>query len=179
MNLQHIQANPSISLRKIPTFVDEIISGLSKLNINVQDFYLDHVCYRVETEQEYITCYNELNQVATLLIEQLIGGRPIATFKLHEPILVSKYNRQVSVIELPMPKSNTFYSSGFEHCEFVITQNLKDFADLHNVKWDFSGLNKKINSDIRIKFNDSLGKVISVKFHNDTLENFIKCQLLK
>ena len=163
MNLQHI-----------PTFVDEIISGLSKHNINVKDFYLDHVCYRVETEQEYKICYDELTKVATLLIEQLIGGRPIATFKLHEPILVSKYNRQVSVIELPMPKPNTLYSSGFEHCEFVITQNLKDFADLYNVKWDFGGLNKKINSDIRIKFNDSKGKVISVKFHNNTLENFIK-----
>lgn len=163
MNLQHII-----------TFVDEIISGLSKHNINVQDFYLDHVCYRVETEQEYKTCYDELIQVATLLIEQLIGGRQIATFKLHEPIIVSKYNRHVSVIELPMPKKNSFYSSGFEHCEFVIIQNLKEFSDLYNVKWDFSGLHKHINSDIRISFNDTQGKIISVKFHNDTLENFIK-----
>ncbi|KAJ3326245.1 hypothetical protein HDV06_000121 [Boothiomyces sp. JEL0866] len=162
-------------LNQVPEFVDLLITRLGELNISVDRLFMDHVCYRVETEQEYLDVYVVLKQKGKILVEEMVGGRPIATFKLDQPIEISKYGRKVDVIELPMPKENSFYASGWEHAEFVTETPLEEFAKKYNVKWDFSGLKKKFNADIRVDLS-TLSKRLNVKFHNLPLEKVIEIE---
>ena len=76
---------------------------------------IDHICYRVESMKDYTRLKTALSAFSTLLIESIVGGRQISTFKLHTPILDG-----IDVLELPSPKAGSIYVSGFEHVEFVI-----------------------------------------------------------
>jgi predicted metalloenzyme YecM len=166
-------------LKEIPNFVSRLITGLQKVGIDVDELYMDHLCYRVETTQEYKLRYEELQIIATLLTEELIGGRPIATFKLHKGIHIALSNRIVECIELPMPKPSTFYCSGWEHAEFVLneSESLQDFAKRHpTIDWDYSGLDKSCNQDIRVELDSNSSTKMNVKFHKLSLEKVIELE---
>lgn len=161
-------------LSGIPSFAQELILELSALDLSVTSFELDHVCYRVEDEEDYHIKKRELLKVATLLVEKQIGGRMISTFKLNERIKITD-EKSVQVVELPMPKKGSFYPRGWEHAEFAIGLNvdLKEFAmKFPLIKWDLSGLEKEINKEIKIQ----LKKQMNVKFHNLTLEKVIEME---
>ncbi|HIP49288.1 MAG TPA: hypothetical protein EYG92_10040 [Lutibacter sp.] len=40
-------------LETVDTFLEKIFQNLESAGINVYDFELDHICYRVETLQRY------------------------------------------------------------------------------------------------------------------------------
>ncbi|KAJ3305720.1 hypothetical protein HDV03_001128 [Kappamyces sp. JEL0829] len=132
---------------------------------------MDHVCWRVETEDEYHSCFKFLESInAALLVEDLIGGRLIATFKLAKPVQAGK--KTVQLVELPMPKKGVPYKSGWEHAEFVVgpDQDLLKFTQQYpDLVWDLDGLKKDFNSDVRIE----LGSDFCVKFHHLSLEKVI------
>ncbi|KAK9760877.1 hypothetical protein K7432_014673 [Basidiobolus ranarum] len=160
------------------SFVINVIHALNDHGLDVSENEMDHVCYRVESIPEYEDCKRELSSRGSLLIENNIGGRPIATFKLNSPILVtdpvSKKVREISVIELPSPKTGSFYKTGLEHVEFVITDSFEEFIS-KNEKLTFStkGSFKPINPEISLKFKE-LG--FSVKFHHMPLEQVIELE---
>jgi predicted metalloenzyme YecM len=151
----------------VPGFVRLVVDTLEKHSITVSDLYLDHVCYRCSTLEEYTRWKQELSAIASLLIESLVGGRLIATYKLLEPIHVD--GRDISVIELPSPKHSSHYDSGLEHAEFVINVPLEEFMKQHPLDWNTAGLNKQTNADIRADFDG-----FSVKFHLQPLETVIE-----
>jgi predicted metalloenzyme YecM len=137
---------------------------------------LDHVCYRTESTNEYDLIVQQLNNSAELLVEGIVGGRLISTFKLHEPILVSLPEGKcvsVFVIELPSPKEKSFYKSGLEHAEFVVDSLDKVKTNFAHLAWDLSGSQKRVNPDIRLQFSD-----FSVKFHLNSLEKVIEQEKL-
>jgi len=35
------------------TFLDNVFSSLDKVGIDVSNFFLDHICYRMESEEAY------------------------------------------------------------------------------------------------------------------------------
>lgn len=155
----------------VESFLDEIFKGLENLKIDVKDRSLDHICYRVSTLEEYTTKKNELLALGILLTEADVNGRPIATFKLNNPI---NYNsRLIELIELPAPKKNTNYTSGLEHVEFVIDEGLNYWIEKYpNIDFEKSGMNKELNPEIKI----SINKDISVKFHPLNLEKVIEIE---
>lgn len=53
-----------------------------------------------------------------MLVEGMIGGRPIATYQLHQPLLVGEV--QVPCIELAAPKPGRVHQAGLEHIELVV-----------------------------------------------------------
>lgn len=59
-----------------------------------------------------------LNNAAKLLSENIINGRPICLFKLHEPVCVEHW--RFSVIELPWPGEKRYPHEGWEHIEIVL-----------------------------------------------------------
>ena len=155
------------------SFLTELFASLKRHDIDVSPFELDHICYRVETE----ICYTEMNvcflEHARLLVESIVSGRLIATFKLKAPILFE--GRSIAVIELPSPKSSSPYSEGYEHAEFVIDSDPVAFTERYpQLDWDLSGTHKEVNADVRLP----LGR-ISVKFHRDALEKVIEGERLK
>ena len=78
------------------SFLTDIFSSLSSLPLSVDKYELDHVCYRVETNELYEVKKKELGAVGVMLHEAVIGGRVIATYRLHEPLV---YNVRIGKIQ--------------------------------------------------------------------------------
>ena len=174
---------------QIAAFTQNLLSSLHQQNISVAALNMDHVCYRYTSLDSYTLAKDSLAEHATLITESIIGGRPIAVFKLNpgnEVLFETEgVHRELTVIELASPKlaSKYTYSDGdIEHAEFVLAEPaLLDFVLMHPLKlkhpgsslemqsceWDMRGLAKKVNPDVRIAFS-----TYSAKFHLDTLESF-------
>jgi predicted metalloenzyme YecM len=162
-SLNEIISDPIIFLEKLFSMIDE--SGM-----NVDSYFLDHICYRVGTESEYSAKKAELLNLGTLLIESMVNGRMISTFKLHSPIIYK--NRVIDVLELPAPKPGKTYESGLEHVEFVATHPLSEFlAKYPELDFEIFGINKALNADITLKLGE-----YCIRFHNQTLEEVIQAE---
>jgi predicted metalloenzyme YecM len=158
-------------LSKAYEFLEQLFDQLDKLEIDVSKLELDHICFRVASMDEYLSYKDLFSEHGELLIEHAVNGRLIASFKLERAIHFGAVD--IKVIELPAPKENSFYATGFEHAEFVVKDNLDDFiANYSQLKWDFSGMNKELNRDARLKFNHG----IAVKFHEKSLFDVIQIE---
>jgi len=150
------------------SFLEQLITQLRTLKIAIEDLPLDHICYRVETEARYQKLKVALSEIAIILAETSINGRPITTFRLYEPIVFE--DRKIELLELPCPKPNNRYKEGFEHLEFVIKEPFEDFMNRYaHLTFDIKGINKAVNADIRLALGD-----YSVKFHHYPLDYVIE-----
>ncbi len=165
------EVNKKIMLNKlwnIEEFLDKVFKNLENDWVNVQDYELDHICYRVDSLEKYDFWKKEISKCWILLSEVVISGRNISTFKLKNPYIYK--GREISVLEIPSPKSGSSYNDWFEHVEFVIVESFDNFmAKYSNLKFITKALSKRINPDIKRKYNDC-----SVKFHYHSLEYIIK-----
>lgn len=155
-------------LGEIKPFLSKVFSALVKDKIDVSQYELDHVCYRVETLDRYEELKKQLLNCGELLSENEINGRAIANFKLNEPIIFEE--RKIFGLELPAPKENIFYPEGYEHVEFVVGMSLDKFLKIYpHIHWDTTGMSKKVNPDIFVKYDDFV-----IKFHQHSIEHVVK-----
>ena len=152
-------------------FLKTIFKHLKNSRLDVSAYSIDHICYRVESQENYLKKKCELATIGQLLTEADVNGRPISTFKLHQYITYNNYT--IPLIELPSPKQGKQYHDGLEHCEFVIDCSFEDMI-LNNPKLTFKTTNKDNprNPDISLSFEN-----LSVKFHHQSLEFVIKDEL--
>jgi len=68
-----------------------------------------------------------LSEHGELLIESMIGGRPIATYRLTEPLTFRDF--KIRCVEVPCPKPGRPYQSGWEHVEFAIGDETHSATD--------------------------------------------------
>ena len=149
-------------------FLEKICAFLEKDCIDVSAFELDHICYRVETIARYAELKAQLDSLGSLLSEAMIGGRPISTYKLFQPLVFGE--RIIHLLELPSPKASSFYPEGWEHVEFVIDTDFEAFISKYpSIAFDLSAINKPVNADISINYEGC-----AVKFHRHHLEYVIK-----
>ena len=154
----------------VKNFLDSIFHKINEIGIDVSTYKLDHICYRVSLDEDYMRFKKLLTTSADLLSESEINGRPICCFKLNEPIIYG--NRKVDVFELPSPKLGSRYDEGYEHVEFVITDSLHDFVSKYpTLDFDKKGMKKIVNPDLRLQ----LG-TICVKFHEQAIEEVIEIE---
>ena len=155
-------------LGAIAPFYEALMSALKKDGIDPNHYICDHFCYRVETLERYRILKNELGQIGQMISEKEIGGRPIATFLLKEPLTIG--NHLVECIELPAPKKGISYKEGFEHLELVINESFETFiARYPHIEFEMKGANKPVNPEIRVKYG-----TLSVKFHHYPLSYVIQ-----
>eukprot|EP00440_Ansanella_granifera_P024517 gb/GFBE01026627.1/.p1 GENE.gb/GFBE01026627.1/~~gb/GFBE01026627.1/.p1 ORF type:complete len:204 (+),score=32.63 gb/GFBE01026627.1/:1-612(+) len=136
---------------------------------------MDHICYRVETDEQYQSTKSALLGLGgALLIESLIGGRPISIIQLREPIVHNGVT--VRCIELPSPKEGSFYRTGLEHAEMVVGQpsdgcvsskvRLEEFMRSYpGCSFDTRAIGKEINADVSLGWKDEMFGKMSCKFH--------------
>jgi D-alanyl-D-alanine dipeptidase len=149
------------------SFLDNLFRHLDHHQVESKAMFLDHLCYRVQTLSEYHEMKEKLSAYGKLLTEEEINGRPIASFKLTEPL--TYLDRKIPLIELPAPKANSFHSKGLEHAEFVIMESFEDFQKKYpQIHFKTKGLNKDFNPELEIEFEDC-----AVKFHHLPLESVI------
>lgn len=155
-------------LNKVPYFLEDIYKNLESDGIDVSDYELDHICYRVETNDRYDKVKTLLESIGEELTEFEIRERKISTYKLEKPLTFR--NKSISCIELSSPREDMFFPESFEHVEFVIKEDFDDFMSKYpNVIFNTEAVNKKINPELIRQY-----KKIAVKFHHYSLEHTIK-----
>lgn len=151
-------------------FLDDLLEQVATSGIDVTDLYMDHICYRVETLEEYQNLSTQLLNIGILRSDNIIGGRPISVIEINDSY---RYlSRDISVIELPAPKEGSPYTSGYEHVEFVVKESLESFQKKHpTVNFDSKGMEKALNRDLRLKLKSG-----AVKFHEHSLLKVIEME---
>lgn len=156
-------------LREARLFGNNLLNEISERGVDLSEFYMDHLCYRVSNHMDYEKYKKNFSNISELLIESEVGGRQIATYKLHNPIVIN--NRKLELIELPAPKVGSSYNTGFEHGEFVIPMEFSQVIEMYpNVDFDTKAILKEHNPELRMR----LRAGVSAKFHHKSLEEVIK-----
>ncbi len=152
-------------------FVDNVNRGLTECGIDRDELaMMDHICYRVETDERYDEMKRKLGEAAHLLGETEVSGRLIATFECDEPLRAGGW--QIPCIELPQPKEGAPYPEGLEHVELVTVRSLEQFEALHpDLPFDHKGMGKTINPELGLKHAG-----ISVKFHEQPLGAVVRIE---
>jgi predicted metalloenzyme YecM len=154
-------------------FLEQIFINLEQAGISTRNYFLDHICYRTGSLDEYQAKKDEFEKLGKILIEAKVNGRLISTFAFNQPVIYKSY--KIPMIELPAPKAGKTYQSGFEHVEFVIDESLADFIKRYsNINLDTTNINDPMNPDVKISFSDGL----SVKFHVESLDKIIEKEIL-
>ncbi len=141
-------------------FLKQIVSEIEDAGFDLDDFsQMDHMCYRVSSTEDYAAKKAELATVGKLIGENQVNGRPIATFRLAEPV---RYDRwRIDALELPAPKPNTPTKEGLEHVELVLFDDKDDFLKKYADKgFDLKAADRGINPEIGYKLPS-----YTVKFH--------------
>ena len=140
-------------------------------DMNLGSLVMDHLCYRVESQERYEELKNEFCRFSELIISSDVNGREISTYKLHLPFMLD--GNRLAVIELPSPKAGSPYLEGFEHAEFVTDLELKTIPlEFSEYDYDTKGVDKELNAELKVK----LAKNFSIKFHNQSLEKVIEIE---
>lgn len=150
-------------------FISNLLIALSEIGIEVGDYQIDHLCYRVKTVEEYHSLKESLMNFSSQYIENVHHGRPITKFILIEPLKYQKYS--ISVIELPAPQDNKVYNTSLEHLEIVVGDDFEMIKDKYKSFWtggDDSGI---YNQTIYIDFGEH-----KVKFHQHSLLEVLKLE---
>lgn len=150
-------------------FFRTLLSELDYRGISISNLKADHLCFRVETIEQYDVYKRFLSKEGLLLTESVVNGRPIATFSLFVPFTIDK--QKIDLVELPSPKRGTGYKVGFEHAEFVINESFDSFIRRHpGSDFTVSG-NKNLNPELCLKTKQG-----QVKFHHLSLDRIIEIE---
>jgi predicted metalloenzyme YecM len=156
---------------KAQDFLERLEKSLTEKGIDLCSYFVDHLCYRVSTQERYDELKTQLSEENILLHEAIISSRPIASFKMKDPFIYK--NLEIPLLELPAPKPGSNYEEGFEHAEAVISKSFEEFEkQFPDIDFDWKGAKKDHNPELRIKLGD-----ISIKLHHQSLEDVIKEEL--
>ncbi|MBL0665909.1 VOC family protein [Aeromonas jandaei] len=116
------------TLGPMAPFVSRLLAELAECGLSFTEPHIDHLCYRAATLPEYQHLNGLLTGAGELLVEGMIGGRPIATYQLHQPVQVGAV--RVPCIELAAPKPGRTHQAGLEHIELVVP-SLQTLVERH------------------------------------------------
>lgn len=145
---------------------------------------IDHICFRCRSNDEYLQIRMQLtsNDIGSLLVEGMIGGRPISTILLSKPYAFEDW--RIPCIEVACPKPDKSHAAGLEHLEVTIggvddgfynsKEKLMRFASMYPlIEFDLKAVEKVINADISM----SLGNHGHIKFHVRSLQDVCNYEL--
>lgn len=137
-----------------------MLHEITEAGFGLADFsQMDHMCYRAPSAEVYEAKKQELARVGKLLGEVQINGRPIATFRLFEPVRYE--NWRIDAVELPAPKPGAETKEGLEHVELVLFDDQQDFLKKYADKqFNLQAADRGINPEISYKLPS-----YTVKFH--------------
>ena len=158
------------TLGPMAPFVGQLLAELTPLMGEITIPVVDHLCYRAASLPEYLSLKAELARHGVLLVEGMIGGRPIATYRLHQPLCWQALS--VPCIELAAPKPGRSHQAGLEHIELVV-------PSLHELVANHPGLPFK-TGNIDDGRNPDVGLMLpsgQIKFHLRPLSEVIDEEL--
>lgn len=148
-------------------FLDKIFIHLSENGVDLNDWFIDHLCYRTSSKENFKLMKEKFKDYGDCLVESEVQGRPIVTYKLFNPIKYKDY--LIELIEIPAPKPGKNTKEGFEHIEVVVDISFDELIKLYgHLSLEKKALEKKINPELEIEFDDC-----AIKFHHQSLEDVI------
>lgn len=88
-----------------------------RLGLDTTPLAADHISLRCHQNATAERWRRGFEQCGELLSDNMINGRPICLFKLHEPVQVAHW--QFSIVELPW-RGKRYPHEGWEHIEIVL-----------------------------------------------------------
>ncbi|MCW9698326.1 MULTISPECIES: VOC family protein [unclassified Avibacterium] len=110
--------NPFFSYDEFAKFEQQILRLAEKMALPLQDYVIDHLAVRVNSEQSAQRWLSALLTCGEILSDNIVNGRKIYLIQLDTPLTFA--NQQVQIIELPFPKNKHYPQEGWEHIEAVI-----------------------------------------------------------
>src|SRR5580700_696367 len=131
-----------------PSFLKQVLKEIRGAGFDLSDFVqMDHMCYRVPSLERYTLKKSELTKVGKLLGEAQINDRPIAVFRLREPVYCE--NWRIDTLELPAPKNGVKTIEGLEHVEMVLFDDKEAFLKKYSDKsFEMQAADRGINPEI-------------------------------
>ncbi|MEB7499138.1 VOC family protein [Leclercia pneumoniae] len=105
-------------LADLPRFTRDFHALTQRLGLEIAPLAADHISLRCHQNATAERWRRGFEQCGELLSENIINGRPICLFKLHEPVCVAHW--QFDVVELPWPGEKRYPHEGWEHIEIVL-----------------------------------------------------------
>ncbi|MGL5602127.1 MAG: VOC family protein [Silvania sp.] len=102
----------------LPRFTEAFTTLADRLGLDIVPLAADHISLRCHQNATADRWRRGFEQCGELLSENIINGRPICLFKLHEPVCVAHW--RLDVIELPWPGEKRYPHEGWEHIEIVL-----------------------------------------------------------
>ncbi|WP_341534300.1 VOC family protein [Oceanisphaera pacifica] len=156
-------------LDNIPNFLGELEQGMLEHGLSPSIGAMDHLCYRAQDNNEYLMLRDTLAQCGDVLVEGMIGQRPIITFKLHHP-LPSAFG-PIPCLELAAPKMGKQHTHGLEHGEIVVASLQQLLQDYPWVPFKRDALHSEAP-----ELSLALGRY-QVKFHCQSLADIIALEI--
>ncbi|MGO5000660.1 VOC family protein [Oceanisphaera sp. W20_SRM_FM3] len=150
-------------------FLAELEQGMLDHGLALRLGPMDHICYRAASNQEYLDLQERLAPFGPLLIEGMIGGRPISTFKLNHSI-PSAFG-PIPCLELAAPKAGKLHTLGLEHGEIVVPSLTQLLSDYPWVPFNRTGLTHSAP-----ELTLSMG-TYQIKFHSQSLADTIAIEI--
>lgn len=154
-------------------FLFDVTNESASRGLRLHDHWdIDHICYRVSELALYHEMKMFLAPLGDLLFEGEVNGRPIATYRMHEPFFAN--GRRVDLLELPAPKPGDQTPEGFEHIEVVCDVTFDDLRAISkNVRAEINegGLRKPFNQEFKFGFGS-----MAVKFHQLSLHSVVRLE---
>ncbi len=150
-------------------FLDQVFKNLENAQIDISDFYIDHIAYRTITKVDYTLYKNQLSHYGKFISEKIIRNRPVSILELADPLRHN--NITISYFELLAPADGDTYQKGLEHAEFVVNISLCQILNLYP-SISFVLKDKEINAELVLKFSNNA----NVKFHKLPINEVIKIE---
>ncbi len=140
----------------LPRFTHALDELSRRLGLDITPLTADHISLRCHQNVTAERWRRGFEQCGELMSENMINGRPICLFKLHEPLQVAHW--QFSIVELPWPGEKRYPHEGWEHIEIVLpgdpeTLNARALALLSDEGLSLPGISVKTSSP-KVSMND-------------------------
>lgn len=98
------------------SFMGILEDHCKSLPFSFSEYPIDHVCYRMATQEDYQTICSEFEKLSLIISNAPHHGRKFHIFLLREPLIYK--DTRVSCIEVSEPGGSDSYPTGFQHIEF-------------------------------------------------------------
>lgn len=109
---------PTALQQDLSRFEHSLLQLAQELALDLSQFAADHIALRCNQNTTAECWKKELLTVGSLLSENIINGRPICLFSLHEKITLGPW--LIDCVELPWPGKKFYPHEGWEHVELVL-----------------------------------------------------------
>lgn len=113
----------------LPRFTAALTELSTRVGLDITPLVADHISLRCHQNTTAERWRRGLEQCGELLSENIINGRPICLFKLHEPVNVAHW--QLNIVELPRRGEKRYPHEGWEHIEIVLPEPLRHLMPEH------------------------------------------------